>query len=508
MNESTARTRTLLQGTISGYAAFGLTAIFGLLTIRIGLNNFGTTAYGIWLVIYTLLSYFQLANFGIGHAAMNAIAHTSDPAVQRGVIRRTLVLLTGTSTLILVLLIIARSIFSDWSGTLGTLPLELKSDATNAIFFSAVLFVIQLPTTIFSSAFSGLQKIHWTRIYTSLSAAATLIATWAAAPHGSLMVLAIYNGFAVAMVGIISGAHLLISHPELRPWHGNISASPNYRSLAGTGINFVQLQIFSIIILNTDNLIISHRIGPDQVSTYAVAFKLFFMGILLVNMTGIVLWPIYAKSMKLNQWEWVNKTYNHNLRAIAVFAGAFWLGGTLFSQDIIGIWVGPEMYGGGFLVITLGGYIYMTAISGNNMSILNALNPSYWQVLILALEATLNVILSLILISKFGISGVALGTLMSAVIAHSWLPQWLIQRRTEGRVLLKGGAIIRHLTTVLLPCLAIAFPVSEIDDLFVRITASSALLMTYLIISWRFIPEQIRKWVHTISVTAIPNNRA
>lgn len=482
-------------GASASYISFIISTIVGLISIKIGLNYFGTTTYGIWLIIYSIVGYFQIANFGISLSSMNQIAYTSNIIYQRVIIKRSIIILSLSSIIIFCIIILIARVMPGWNFIFGKIPISMQNEATKALFMVLILFLAHLPTTIFSSVFSGLQEIHWTKIYGTVSSLTSLIALYITIwVSGSLITLALLIGVSRLIIGLFSGVHLFIFHPKLRPWLkvNNIN-EPTYRTIFSNGIRFLVLQIGAIIILNTDNIIISHYLGLSKVPHYAVAFKLFYVGITMVNMIGTVLWPMYASAIGKKDWVWINRIYNSTITTITIFGSILWVGGILFSEGIIKLWVGSEMYGGILLIFALGGYGYMASFGGNNISLLNALNPTTTQVIVLSLDAIFNIILSLLFIKPLGIAGVALGTFISCVIVHSWFPAFYIKYRTQGKVKLNSKTIVKHLFTTLIPFLLIAIFLNIYLQLSMsRLLFSILIFIFYVYLSWKFIPMNVQ----------------
>jgi len=482
-------------GVSASYISFIISVIVGLISVKIGLNYFGPTTYGIWLIIYSIVGYFQIANFGISLSSMNQIAYTSNIIYQRVIIRRSIIILSLSSFIIFFIIMLIARVIPDWIFILGKIPMDMRNEAAKALFVVLILFLAHLPTTIFYSVFSGLQEIHWTKIYGIIAPLASLIALYITVRiSGNLITLALFTGISRLIVGLISGIHLFIFHPQLQPWIKSPGINkPSYRTILSNGLRFLGLQIGAIIILNTDNLIISHYLGSGKVPVYAVAFKLFYMGIMMVNMITTVLWPMYARAIGKKDWVWINRTYNSTIATITIFGSMLWVGGILFSEGIIKLWVGSDMYGSILLIFALGGYGYMVSFAGSNVSLLNALNPTTTQVLVFSLDAIFNITLSLLLIKPFGIAGVALGTFISCVIVHSWFPAFYIKYRTQGKVKLNSKTIVKHLFTTLIPFLLIAIFLNIYLQLSaIKLLVSILIFIFYVYLSWKFIPVDVQ----------------
>lgn len=94
---------------------------------------------------------------------------------------------------------------------------------------------------------------------------------------------------------MFTGIHLLFVHRDIRPWFKKSPVdAPSVRFIFASGTRFFIIGIAAIIVWSTDNLVISHFLGPEDVTRYAVTFKLFVTGFSLFTMVHGVLRPLYG----------------------------------------------------------------------------------------------------------------------------------------------------------------------------------------------------------------------
>jgi O-antigen/teichoic acid export membrane protein len=466
--------------------------------VPLGLHYFGAVRYGIWLVIASILAYLRQADFGLGLATMTLIAQASDSTHQRVILRRSIRLLLGTSVVFIVLILVISRSFPGWVGILGKVPSNLQGEAATAALATGLLVLLQLPMTVFAAAFSGLQQVHWNRAYGALGsiiALGALVATILVS--GNLITLAIFTGLGRLLVGIVSGIHLFLMHPDVRPRVAEkVTDAPSSRLLFTSGVRFLTLQIATLIIWNTDNLVISHYFGPEKVTPYAVTFKLFQMGLLMVNAVTTVLWPMYGQASGRGDWEWIQRTYNRCVPTLVIMGGLIWIGGIIFSKEIISLWAGPAAYGGIVVALALGGYVYISSFGGSNSSVINGLNPTNIVVAFGLLEAGLNLGISLLLIRHLGIGGVALGTFAASFAVNTWFPPLYIRYWTQKKVNLKTQPILTHAFLAVIPCAILAIlTVLYLPAGWMQLAAGAVILAFYLILSWRVMPLDLRDLV-------------
>jgi O-antigen/teichoic acid export membrane protein len=497
MDQIQNRKKILLLSGISHYGTIIVSTLVGLISVPIGLGYFGPVQYGIWFVIVSFLAYLRISDFGIGTATLTLMSQSSVATEQRVIFRRAVILLVAISSLAVVIAFVFSNLFPSWARILGKIPPTLVEDTSSALLAIVILFLVQLPMTIFTAAFSGLQQVYWSRVYGSFYSLARLGAlVLTVSVGGSLVTLAVFTGIGEIIVGIACGIHLFFKHPQIRPRLGEkTSSGPSINLLLTSGIRFLTLQIAFLLIWNTDNLVISHYLGPEQVNSYAVTFKIFQMSLLLIIASIVGLRPLYGQAYQKQEWDWIHTTYNHSVFLQIIPGGLVWIVGIVMAKPIIDIWVGPGIYGGMLVAFALGGYIYVSSFVGSNHSLINGMNPTNIVVLFGLIEAVLNLLISLFLIKLFGIGGVALGTLIASLAVNTWFPPFYIKRRTSKKVSLDWPRIVIHGLFVCLFVVLMLLTVFYLPGKSLHLLIGGILITLYLVISWWIMPHATRKVV-------------
>jgi O-antigen/teichoic acid export membrane protein len=496
---SPSRKKTFLLGTASHYGTTIASMVVGLISVPIGLHYFGVVRYGIWAVISSVIAYLTLSNLGITTATATLMAKASAPHEQWAVLRRSLFLLLISSAVVLGAVLGIAHFYPGWVVVLGKIPADLHGEAAEAAIAIAVFFLLNLPLTVFSYGFIGRQKVYWERTYASLTTIAGLLALILTVflLKGNLVTLALITGSARLLVGVACASHFLFADSEVRQKSDKpIGEEFSTNSILASGLRFLVIGVAGTIIWNTGNLVISHFLGAEMVTPYAVTFALFNLGFSLFAAINGALWPMYGQSAGRNQWEWVQQTYNRTVHLLPILGGLLWIAGIAFAGEIITLWVGPEAYGGLLVVIGLGGFGYTVSLVNSHGTILIALNRTKRLAVYELLEAGANLGISIALVRAVGIGGVALGMFLGELLTVFWLLPRDVARQTAGKVSINIRPIIRHAVGAMLPCLAFVLltylfaPVA-----WIRVTVNIFVVILYLALSWRIMSPDTRSLV-------------
>jgi O-antigen/teichoic acid export membrane protein len=501
------RIRTFLLSTFSSYATTIVSIFVGLLTVPIGLHYFGPVRYGIWAVISSVIAYLSISNLGITTAVQALTPKASEPFEKKAILQRSLSLLLIISLVVLIIVLGLAYLYPGWVSILGRIPVNLQREATEATITMVILFLLNLPLTVFSAAFVGCQKVYWEQFYLALTQTAGLAALILTVflLKGDLVTLALLRGIATLFVSFVRASHFLFTHYEFcQKFDTKVRKEFSTKSIFTSGVRFFSIGIAAMVVWSTDNLVISHFIGPNAVTPYSVAFGIFTIGYSTFTAVNGVLWPMYGHSAGKNQWEWIQQIYDYTVYLLPIIGGLLWIGGIAFAKEIINVWVGPDAYGGILLIIALGGYGYTLSMVNSHATILNALNLTKNVVVLGWLEAAFNLGMSLALIKTLGIGGVALGTFLASLMTVFWLLPLDIRHQTAGKVKLQKKPIIKHAVWVMLPCLTLVLlTFLYVHIPLIKFMVNIFIITIYLALSWCIMPPNVRN----LAKNALRNSR-
>lgn len=492
------RKKIFLLGAASSYGTNIVFIIVGLISVPIGLHYFGPVRYGIWAVISSVIAYLSISNLSINTGAMVLTAKAPEPFEQWAVLRRSLFLLLISSLTVLILLLVIFHFYPNWAIILGKIPTNFLNEASEAMRAIAILFLLNLPLTVFFAGFSGLQKLYWERFYTSLTTIAGLVALiLTVLVKGNLVSLALFRGLAILLVSIVCALHFLLTNTNLlKRFNKPTKDEFSVKSIFASSLRFFSIGTAAMVVWNTDNLVISHFLGAKIVTPYAVTFKLLIAAFAIFTAINSALFPMYGRAAAFNQWEWIQQTYNRAARLLPIIGGLIWIGAIAFAKEIINLWAGPEGYGGKLVIFALGGYGYLLSMVSVHSVLISGLNLVKNTVFIGWLEAVANFGISIALVRVLGIGGVALGTFLGSLLTVCWMSPLAVYIKTEKRVKFNFRPVLFHTFFILIPFLMSVvlidfFWKEEISKIIIKL----GVIISYSILSWRAIPSNLQRAV-------------
>ena len=280
-----------------------LTGLVNLALARLVTTAVGVEAFGPIMLIATLSQLLMFADLGAGAAVATAAAQLATAADGATRLHRTM--LTSLRTLAgaalgLSLLAVAVALGGGWAPLLGLRAGALGS--AHAIEWTAaaavVIFSVVLPLSLGEAILRGTGRMHRAILLAGLSAPTALVLVLALTGlHGPHMLYALTipaGAFVGSLACFVSARRAIafslrgIVHELLRP-----RRFPGLKISAIAGPWFV-IMVGLPIALQTDRIVISHRVSAVALSNYSYISQLYTPIWSVVSIAALSLWPAFA----------------------------------------------------------------------------------------------------------------------------------------------------------------------------------------------------------------------
>ena len=237
-----------------------------------------------------------------------------------------------------------------------------------------------------------------------------------------LLYVAITYGISNLLVCLFFTLYFFKKNPKLIPSKKSFDKS-KMRELLGLSIEFFIIQLCLIVILSTDNIIISNLLGPKEVTSYDVVYKLFSLLIVLSVIFQDPFWALYTDAYKKKDTLWIRKTIK-KLNFVFIPFCFLVLLFFLFSESFIKIWLQKDLNISKNLVLFTSLFVLVRVYGIIYTQFLNAIGKIKLQMWLFIFGALINIPLSYFFVEKMklGNSGVVLGTLCSILSIAIVLP--------------------------------------------------------------------------------------
>jgi O-antigen/teichoic acid export membrane protein len=407
--------KSIVRNTSWNYVGFAVNLAVNLLLFPAAVAQLGEAATGIWLLIGSVSGYMGLLQLGLAPAmAQFAAAHiaTRDDDALARTVSTALVLVVALGSVALLALPLVP-----WLLQLFSIPVELHDEARIAFTLGIVGVPMQMPGHVFNAVLGASQRQD------------RCIQVWMVSLLGKLFGIAVLLalGFGLAEImwletalivvtGVLLATFAFKAAPQLRVGPGYVDAE-TARQLTGLGGWMFLNALSSSLIEQTDRIVIGIFLAVEAVTYYSAAWKLYMLvfsvSTTLVQAISPVAAGLHAAGDHLSlQRLWLRMT---KYTAALTWPLGWSLG--LCAGPILHYWVGESFAAHYRVVQVLVATFIVTAHNHAAFGVLGAMRrvgPIVQRYSVP--QAVLNLLLSLWLVRPLGILGVAVGTMLPAIL--------------------------------------------------------------------------------------------
>ena len=204
-----------------------------------------------------------------------------------------------------------------------------------------------------------------------------------------------------------------------KPWlsprlsHINRGAA---RRMMQTGSEFFVLQIAGLVVFNSDNLVVTHYLGPAQVAPYSVAWRLVAYAAVAQTMIAPALWPAFSEAFARGDLAWIRLTFRKTMWLTMSVALGCSVVFALAGRWIIRVWATRAAVPTEELLLLMCVWVMISTFMNNTATVLVAKGETKLQAWCSIAAAAVNLALSIYWVKRIGAPGVILGTIVSYVL--------------------------------------------------------------------------------------------
>lgn len=411
------RRLTRIKKTIfSSFMARGLSVLISLISVPLTLNYLGAERYGLWLTISSIVGLLGFADLGIGNGLLNVISDAfgkKDTTRARQYTASAFAILSLVALAITILFLIAYP-FIPWANLLNVQSEVAAKEVGPSILIFVLCFLIGIPISIVGKVQAGYQEGYIVHLWTVIGKLMTLVTLLLAiAVKGSLPLLVLALVGTPLISSVLNTIHFFkFRQPELWPTFREVNIVYG-KQLLRTGALFFILQSVGIIAYSSDTIVLARLLGPDAVAQFGVTSQLFGLTAILLNIALTPLWPAYAEAIAMGDVQWVRRVFK---RALALSMGiAIPLSALLFyfAYDLLELWIGTKIVPTPLLMLSLVIWHAMTGINQSFAMLFNGAGVIRLQIIWGIVMAIVNILLSIFLVQRIGVSGVTWGSIIA-----------------------------------------------------------------------------------------------
>ncbi len=420
--------RQLLKNIFTSWAGFGL---------RVGITFFftpfitsilGEARYGAWVIVFATLDYLSMADIGMKQSLVRFI---SKALGEKRMDKVNGILNTATAiylVLAAIAMVIALLVIANLESIIvipDPILLQETKDTLLVISFEVVVFFLLLP---FANTLGAFHRFDISNAQNMVAEVVRVIALVYLLKAGYGLVALVWAIFIISFLRQIwSIITLKRMHPEIRLQMKSLDKSIAKDLLGYSKISFL-IVIMWLVIFRADAYILGGLITVAAAGIYAPAGQIFYYIRNLINAIGTPLVPVISHLESNDDKQTLGKIYLKGIKYISFVTAVFATGCFFYAHEFIRLWLAPEYAPAADIMVVLAipAVIFMPQIVGN--SIMFGLSKHDKLLYVLLAEGILKIILSIVLVDKYGMIGLAYGTAIPQVLLYGLVYPQVIRR--------------------------------------------------------------------------------
>ena len=405
--------------TLSGYFRLfvSFAVIFFLTPFIIG--KIGKDGYGLWSLIFSILSFFELLDFGFASAVIKYVAETKAKKEfqRRNKIITTALFVYFILSLIGLLGVFILTLFIDSILTLS------PTDKEMAIYLIAILscrsLLINLPCSVFRGLLFGENKIYLTNYISLAGSLIFAFLAWIILSKGyGIMGLAIANFIA----GVLENtAYIVFANyfvPNLKLHSLKEIDIPIFQTLFSFSSTQFLSNIYTMVIYNSDLIIIKMFLPLSSVGLYAIPLRIVTFGYIFLKQFTNVLTPVMVDMYTLDKRDELRNLIIRSTRYVLIPSTMITIGGIISAHYLLTLWVGQDFVAaeGALIILLISMWLGSTHLLSGDVLQYCGFNRLYAVYLLVNIFIHLS--FAIVFASFLGINGVALGSFFGSLAGY------------------------------------------------------------------------------------------
>lgn len=421
LNKGQKRSVKAKKNILASFLIKGTSILIGFYMVPLTIGYVDKEQYGVWLTLSSVVGWFSFFDIGLGSGLRNklALALANDEMEKaKSYVSSTYAILGMIISAILVLFFVIQP-YLDWQSILNTTEVsgpELRLVAIATFSFFCINFILKLIYSIFLAY----QRPAYQGLYNLLSniLALIIVFTLTKTTEGSLYYLSLALGVSPMVILLLVSVYMFYGgYRSIAPSFSYVRRE-QFGELWGIGGKFFIVQVSSIIIFSTDNVIITQLLGPSEVPAYAIAYKYFGLITAVFAIVSSPFWSAYTEAYAKKDIQWILATNKKLIKvwmALFAFSIVMLLGSTYFYH----FWV-PGIEVPFLLSVIMCVYVNVLAWGNIFVVFINGVGKIKLQLVVGIISMLVNVPLSYFFAKTLGLDSA--GVILASIISVAYGP--------------------------------------------------------------------------------------
>ncbi len=425
--------RQIVKNVGSSWFSLGFDVLVGLFLSPFLVHWLGDTAFGIWVLIFSVTGYYGLFDLGIRSSVVRYVSKftaTDDVEDLAKLINTSLF----TYSCIGLFSLLLTGVLAFYVDHIFKIPPEFHSTARWLLLMVGASVGVGFPLGVVGGYLDGLQKFYvnnWANVAGDI---ARLVLIILAVRHGrGLLTIA---AITVILPPVLAAIRGVIAYRILPvPFGFKYVDRATFRMMANYSSVTLVIMIATQLKFKTDNIVIGTMISAAAVTYFSFGARIVSYAQQLVMALAQNFLPIASQSEATGNIDRLRKVFLAGNRFCAFTSLPITLTLLMLGKSVIEVWVGKKYVATSYpvMVILIIPATLMWAQATSGRVLFGISQHRTWAFVTLG-EGIANLILSIILVHPYGIFGDAFGTAIPLSCTMLFFMPWHLCRKLDIRM--------------------------------------------------------------------------
>jgi O-antigen/teichoic acid export membrane protein len=415
------RSRNIAINVIKSLVIKGGSVVIGLLLVPLSIQYVNPQQYGIWLTISSIVAWMGFFDIGLGNGLRNHLAtskSSEDLLAAQGYVSTTYALLMLIAGILLICFYLINP-YVAWSSVLH-IPLNLQHIISPVFLIVVSSFCIQFVVQIINVVLTATHQPSKASLISFVGQIMIFLAIVVVKSFfkPSLIVLAVIFTWIPVLVLLFANIfYFKTSLKQLVPTFSSINFKYS-KDILTTGAAFFVIQIGTLVLFQTDNVLIARLINAQSVTTFNVVQKYFGIITMVFSIIITPYWSAFTEANGRSEWMWIINSVKR-LRIIwGIISIAIVPLFVALASYFYKVWLGKSLDIPLSLSISMGFYVIGYICLSVSCMFLNGMGKTKVQIMLYIFSSLINIPLSIFLEHRYGIIGIVYSNVIVFLIMN------------------------------------------------------------------------------------------
>lgn len=299
--------RQILRNVGSSWFALGVNVVSGIFLSPYILHRLGDTAFGLWILIFSITGYYGLFDLGIRSSIVRYVAKysaTNEEEELNRLVNTAMFSYTGIGVVAMAITLIAAYYVS----SIFRIPADFVSTARWLLLMAGTAVSLGFPLGVFGGILEGLQRFYLLNFTTMSSTLIRVLLIVIALQHGrGLLTVALITVSMPLFSGLIN-AVAVFRHLKLRLGLRHVSRSSLRRIASYSGTTFMII-VAGRLRFKTDAMVIGTMVSAAAVTYFTIGSRLVDYASEVVSSLAQIFVPMSSQSQAKGDLDALRKIF-------------------------------------------------------------------------------------------------------------------------------------------------------------------------------------------------------